>query len=116
LDAPKWTNKPTPDVFAAQSAGMTEHIWLQEKEDTPAVDIAGAQTSSGSDKQNLPGKRSRGKDYCTDDTSLDCMDEEERNEELFHAVIRNSLAGMFPEGRAEERSCNGPPRTIMFAN
>jgi hypothetical protein len=83
---------------------------------TTAVDIAGAQTSSGSDKQILPGKRLRGKDYCTDDTSLDCMDEEERNEELFHAVIRNLLAGMFPEGRAEERSCNGPPRTIMFAN
>jgi hypothetical protein len=24
------------------------------------------------------------------------------------------LCGMFPEGRAEERSCNGPPRTIMW--
>jgi hypothetical protein len=26
----------------------------------------------------------------------------------------NLLCGMFPEGRAEERSCNGPPRTIMW--
>jgi hypothetical protein len=61
------------------------------------------------------------------------MDEEERNEELFHhavrefigwdvsrrtksaaATARQELLWMFPEGRAEERSCNGPPRTIMW--
>jgi phage pi2 protein 07 len=81
---------------------------------TQAHNMFGAKNTSGSDMKNLHRKRSRGKDSWTEDSSLDFMDEEEQEEEIFRAVVRNSLAGMFPPEVVEEgHSCIGPPKDIV---
>ena len=81
---------------------------------TQARDISGAQNTSGSDTKTSHNKRSRGKDHWTEDSSLDFMDEVEQKEEIFRAVVRNSLARMFPPEVVEEgHCCTGPPKDIV---
>lgn len=70
--------------------------------------------TSGSDVQTSHNKRSRAEDCRKEDSSLDFMDEIEQKEEIFRAVVRNSLAGMFPPEVAEGgHRCSGPPKDIF---
>lgn len=102
--------------FDDEGSGGRSESALAQSGRTQGASTSGAQNSLGFLMRSPAGKRSRGKNHGMQDTSLDFMDEQERKEAVFQAVLKSSLPGMmhFPELTEEHSPPKGPPKDILL--